>query len=243
MAKQGALRVSFPWLQKLSSVVPLPMFRDAEETVQRTSSYGEQSLARYKRLVAADLDNAPMTLFRRLFQAGEEGLSDSEILSEARAYIIAGSDTTSNTLTYLVWSVCRNNDIRGKLAEELVALPPDFDDHMLKPLSYLNQVIDETLRLYAAAPSGLPRVVPPGGAELAGHWLPGGSTVTTQAYTLHRDPTVFPQPEIFDPSRWAAPTKAMKESSMHFGGGSRSTYPPLPPRRRLCGFSCNITNG
>src|SRR5699024_5842051 len=53
------------------------------------------------------------------------------------------------------------------------------------------------------------------------HQLPGGLTVTTQAYTLHREPTVFPRPEMFDPSRWAAPTKAMKDHSMPFGGGSR----------------------
>ncbi|MBE3046280.1 cytochrome P450 [Candidatus Bathyarchaeota archaeon] len=222
MAKHGALRVAFPWLKTLSQIIPLPLFRDAEETVHRTVSYGEQSLARYKRLATADPDNAPVTLFRRLFQAGEEGLSDEEIIADARGYIIAGSDTTSNSLTYLVWSVCRNDDIRHRLVEELMALPADFDDQMLKPLPYLNQVIDETLRLYAAAPSGLPRVVPPGGAELGGHWLPGGSTVTTQAYTLHRNPTVFPQPELFNPSRWAAPTKVMKDSSMHFGGGSRS---------------------
>lgn len=215
------MRSSFPWLHALSSFLPLPFFRDAQKTVLRTKSYGEQSLARYKRLVAANPDNAPVTLFRKLYQAGEEGLSDWEILSEARSFIVAGSDTTSNSLTYLVWSVCRNDDIRRTLAEELRALPGEFDDSMLKPLPYLNQVIDETLRLYSAAPSGLPRLVPPGGAELAGYWMPGGSTVTTQAYTLHRDPTVFPRPEVFDPSRWAAPTKAMKDYSMHFGGGSR----------------------
>ncbi|MBE3046558.1 cytochrome P450 [Candidatus Bathyarchaeota archaeon] len=102
MSKHGALRVTFPWLYTLSRFVPLPLFRSAAETVRRTVSYNEQSLARYKRLVAADPDNAPVTLFRKLFQAGEEGLSDEGILSEARSYIIAGSDTTSNTLTYLV---------------------------------------------------------------------------------------------------------------------------------------------
>lgn len=229
MAKHGALRTSFPWLHTLSRVLPLPFFRDAGETTRRVGTYGEQSLARYKRLVAAEPDNAPETLFRKLFKGGDDGLSDTEILSQARTYIIAGSDTTSNTLTYLVWSVCRSDGIRRRLVEELKALPADFDETMLKALPYLNQVIDETLRLYAAVPSGLPRVVPPGGAELAGHWLPGGSTVTTQAYTLHRDPTVFPRPDVFDPDRWAAPTKAMKESSMPFGGGSRSTCCPFAP--------------
>ncbi|SPO01584.1 related to cytochrome P450 CYP4/CYP19/CYP26 subfamilies [Cephalotrichum gorgonifer] len=221
IAKNGALRVSFPWLHTLSTVLPIPIFRDAEGTLKRMIAYSKQSLQRYKHLVTAEPDNAPITLFRKLFRAGDEGLSDTEILAEARVYLIAGSDTTSNTLTYLVWSVCRNDSILRILTKELAALPPEFDDHMLKSLPYLNQVIDETLRLYSAVPAGLPRLVPTGGAELAGFWLPGGSTVTTQAYTLHRNPEVFPRPEVFDPTRWAQPTRAMKESSMHFGGGSR----------------------
>lgn len=38
---------------------------------------------------------------------------------------------------------------------------------------------------------------------------------------------MFPRPEVFNPFRWAAPTKAMKEWLMPFGGGSRSKYIPL----------------
>ena len=193
----------------------------ATEAFKRTQSYAEQSLQRYKRLLAADPTNSRPTLFTKLFKAGEEGLPDIEIRNEATAYIIAGSDTTANTLTYLFWSVCRDESVKKTLVEELSRLPDDFDDQHLKGLPYLNQVIDETLRVYPAAPSGLPRVVPHGGAELAGHFLPGGSTVSTQAYSLHRDPDVFPSPMKFDPSRWAAPTKAMKDLFMPFGGGSR----------------------
>ena len=202
-------------------VAPLPIMRAASETFKRTVAYGEQSIQRYKRLLASDPTNAPPTLFTKLFRAGDEGLPDKEIRTEAVAYIIAGSDTTANTLTYLLWSVCRDDKIKEALTTELLGLPDDFSDHHLKELPYLNQVIDETLRLYSAAPSGLPRAVPPGGAQLSGYFLPSGATVCTQAYSLHRDPDVFPSPEVFDPSRWKAPTKAMKDLFMPFGGGSR----------------------
>ena len=80
------------------------------------------------------------------------------------------------------------------------------------------EVIEETLRLYPAVPSGLPRVVPPEGATFRGVWLPGGTTVLTQAYSLHRDPVAFPDAETFDPSRWEHPTQAMKECFYPFGG-------------------------
>ena len=138
------------------------------------------------------------------------------------AYIVAGSDTTANTLTYLVWAVCRHPEVKAALVTELETLPASgFGDGELKQLPYLNQVVEETLRLYSAAPSTLPRRVPPGGAVLAGHWLEGGTTVSSQAYTLHRDPETFSFPDNFNPSRWERPTKDMKDAFFAFGGGSR----------------------
>lgn len=54
------------------------------------------------------------------------------------------------------------------------------------------QVINEALRLHSAVPSALPRRVPPEGATLGGYYIPGGTTVSTQAYTLHRHRELFP---------------------------------------------------
>ena len=58
----------------------------------------------------------------------------------------------------------------------------------------LNSVIEETLRLYGAAPGALPRIVPSQGMTVAGYHLPAGTEVSTQAYTLHRDPRLFQEP-------------------------------------------------
>ena len=48
---------------------------------------------------------------------------------------------------------------------------------------------------YGAAPGGLPRMVPPGGADMGGYFLPEGTTVQTQAYSFHRDPELWPHAE------------------------------------------------
>ncbi|KIM95804.1 hypothetical protein OIDMADRAFT_45105 [Oidiodendron maius Zn] len=217
----GALNTSFPVIVKLSRTIPLPFFASITSASKRLVIYAEQSLERYKKLLDADPTHPPPTLFTKLFQAGEEGLPNDVLKDEARGYIIAGSDTTAVSLTYLVWAVCSDEKIKATLIEELGSLPENFQDQDTRNLVYLNQVIDETLRVYSAAPSALPRTVPPGGAVLAGKHIPGGVTATTQAYSLHRNQDVFPDPERFNPTRWVAPTKDMKDAFMPFGGGSR----------------------
>lgn len=224
IAVADVLRSSFPWLGLISHYVfPLPGFKDVTETVRKNQKYAEESLMRYRKLVEQDPERPIPTLFTKLFKGEEEAsLTFKEILDEAQAYIVAGSETASLTMTSLVWAVCREPEIKAKLVAEVMQLPANYDDSDLQRLPYMNQVIEETLRLHAVVPSALPRLVPAGGATLAGYYLPGNATVCTQAYSLHRNEDIFPEPEKFDPSRWAKPTKEMKEGMMAFGGGSRS---------------------
>ncbi|KAK3384141.1 cytochrome P450 [Lasiosphaeria ovina] len=221
IAPLSALRSVAPSLARLT-IIPVPLFKRAEDASRRMEGYARESLRRYENLVATDPTSVKQTLFTNAFRAAEDdNMGFEEILRNAHTYIVAGSDTTSNTLTYLVWAVCRHPEVKAALLAELRTLPDGFGDVELRPLPYLAQVIEETLRLHTAVPSGLPRAVPPGGAYLSGYWFDAGTTVAAQAYTLHRDPDVFPDPERFDPARWAAPTRAMKDSLMAWGAGSR----------------------
>jgi cytochrome P450 len=152
-------------------------------------------------------------------------ISQEDLVTNAQSYIIAGTDTTALSLTYLIWEVCRNPKIRDTLISELRTLPEqgitDLHDEPLRRLRFLNHLVDETLRLHPAVGAGLPRVVPPGGTSFEGHFLPAGTVVTCQAYSLSRNPAIFPSPEVFDPLRWESETKDMRDSIMAFGSGSR----------------------
>lgn len=232
-----AISTNFPNLFRVALwlKLPVPLLKQAVGSTHRMKAYAAERVARYRTLVSEDPEGTPPTLFRKLFAlAGDNNekqganplgekqtLSDAEISNEGRGYIIAGSDTTSITLTYLIWTVCRRPDIRSKLLEELRGLPEGWNDQHLRDLPYLGRVITETLRLYSAAPFALPRVVPPGGAELAGWHFPEGGIVCTQAYSMHRIPGVFQRAGEFDPDRWEDPTRAMKDGLMPFGGGAR----------------------
>jgi cytochrome P450 len=225
VGQAGALRPVFPWLLKLSRYVTVPVLSEAAATAPQIRKYSEESMQRYRSLVAADPYNVKPSLFTKLFLAkDEEKLTFNEVRDDAVTYIIAGSDTTAITLTYLVWCVTRDAALRDDLVREVQALPDDFSHQHVHHLPCLNMVIEETLRLYSPLSSALPRLVPREGAEIGGYRFPGGATVATQAYTMHRDPVIFPQPERFDPGRWAQPTKAMKEALLAFGGGSRGMY-------------------
>ncbi|KAJ5671123.1 hypothetical protein N7507_000250 [Penicillium longicatenatum] len=220
LASFQPIRTTFPNMVDLGRRLPLPIFNRAGAATNRMVQYALQSLQRYTINLESNPETAKQTLFTKVFDE-KNGLSLREILCEAQGYIIAGSDTTAVTLTYLVYSVCSDARVRAKLAVELASLPEPISDKDLRNLPYLNQVISETLRLHTAVPFGLPRVVPEGGVTLKRMYIPGGKTVSTQSYSLHRDPGIFADPDRFYPERWENPSKDMKDASIPFGGGSR----------------------
>lgn len=220
----GGLRSMFPFISKLSLVFPIPVFRTATQIQYRTFDYAQRALDRHKARVqdAGGHDEHP-TVFSRIYSAEtDETWTPIEIRDNAQVFIVGGSDTTANSMIYLVWCVCTLPEVRRRLLAELRGLRDKFTYEELRDLTYLNACVDEALRLYSALPAGLPRAVPPGGVELAGYPIPGGMTVTTQCFTLHRNEEAFPDPYSFDPDRWENTTQLMRDSLMPFGGGARS---------------------
>ncbi|KXJ93702.1 cytochrome P450 [Microdochium bolleyi] len=242
-----ALRVLFPVFRTLMSLgVPIPGASKAMQMISRLRAGAEDRLERYSKRAETQGETttggdggAPLlpTLFAKVDEAagGDKGLTQDEILSNAQLYIVAGSDTTSNALTYVIWNVCKRPEVKARLLSELKSLPGtsvsrkgdgevdvDVDYEDLRDATYLNAVIDETLRLYPSTPAPLPRHVPPEGMALAGHWFEGGCVVSTQAWSFHMDPNIFPEPERFDPGRWEkGATKEMRDGFVPFGAGVR----------------------
>jgi cytochrome P450 len=136
------------------------------------------------------------TLLYKALEQNEEGvgLSDDAIVKEAKAFIIAGTDTTAITSSYLVWAVLKHPEVKERLLSEVNSLPADFTISDVQKLQYVQMVVNEALRLYGAVSSSLPRVPPPGGKKVGDHFIPEGTVVTTQSFTLHRNPEVFKDP-------------------------------------------------
>ncbi|PYH75080.1 cytochrome P450 [Aspergillus vadensis CBS 113365] len=155
-------------------------------------------------------------------KSSDETMADREVLLESIMLIVAGSGTTAVTMTFLTWAVMANPEIQSRLEEEVATLSEGFTDSELEAQPYLNAVINEALRLYGAAPFGLPRIVPATGFSVCGHRIPGGAIVTTQSFSLHRDGNVWAEPDQFIPERWLEKQQHPEAIFAPFGGGSRT---------------------
>ena len=149
----------------------------------------------------------------------EDGtLPRSKLTRDALGYLIAGTDTTSNTLEYLIFELAKHPAIQADLVEEVATPPAGYTDRELRDLKLLNGVINEALRLHPSIPAALPRLVPPEGANFCEYFVPGGTTVGIQASTMGRAAAIWPNPDRFESSRWLSPTKEQKLSFLPFGG-------------------------
>jgi len=218
------LRVEMPLAYSLLSFIPNKRIRQITTANNVITSYGATAI-RNMRSGSGNAQNLFGQMMNTSDKQEQKMLTDANVREEARTFIIAGSDTTAITLTYLIWAVLKQPDLQRLLEEEVAGLSEELSLDELADAPLMNSVITETLRLYGAAPGALPRVVPSQGLRINGHHIPGGVVVNTQAYTTHRDPRIFSEPFKFDGFRFmdkAYMTTERKAAYMPFGGASRS---------------------
>jgi cytochrome P450 len=137
--------------------------------------------------------------------------------------IIAGYETSSHALAWVCYQLAAHPDAQRAVQEEvdrvLAGRPPDLAD--LSALTYTRQVVDETLRLCTPAWQTMRRAVE--ADVIGGYRIPAGSDVYLNLLTLHRHPDFWPDPERFDPDRFAlaASEKRPKHVYQPFGSGPR----------------------
>jgi cytochrome P450 len=139
-------------------------------------------------------------LFAKALDEGEPdsagALTDTDIITDAGALLLAGSDPTAISLTFMLWCVLNRPELRKQLEEEVAAIKGEVTDTVCESLPILNAVIDESLRLYGAAPGCMPRSVPAGGVILGGYYIPDTAIVVTQNWSLQRDPATWNNSDV-----------------------------------------------
>ncbi|KAL8964359.1 MAG: hypothetical protein Q9183_004505 [Haloplaca sp. 2 TL-2023] len=117
------------------------------------------------------------------------------------------------TLVFAFYHLARNPLFLSTLQEELDTLDPNPEMQHLQELPYLNGVINETMRLHPAVPTGGLRQTPPEGAVIAGRFVPGDTVICAPRYSLSRLETCFEQPHDFIPERWSTRPDLIKDKA------------------------------
>lgn len=145
------------------------------------------------------------------------------VRDECMTTFLAGHETTAATLTWWAWCMAANPSAQLTARQEVEAILkgalPNAED--LPRLAYLTQTLQETLRLYPAAPVLLSRrSVRP--MTLGGWQLPARTMFMVPVQLMHHDPRWFPDPQAYRPERFAADAPAFPRGAfMPFGTGPR----------------------
>lgn len=108
---------------------------------------------------------------------------------DTRLIIIAGSDTTAVTLTYLLYYIATVPGLQEKLLKEIKEHTEDdgsISNTKLQKAPLLNACINETLRFHPAVAAGVPRKAPPEGVYIRDTWIPGDTVIQVPWYSMGR---------------------------------------------------------
>jgi benzoate 4-monooxygenase len=154
-----------------------------------------------------------------------EKLSDDEVTAESVTFLVAGSETSSNTMTWAIYFLLKHPQYFAELRGEIdrVSPKPGFVTHLTirDEMPYLNAVLEETLRFMPVAAAGTSRVLDKD-SQLCGHFLPKGTEVNIAFYSLHRNHKVWEKADQFIPDRFLnTPLSSCKDKHVTFSAGIR----------------------
>ncbi|GBF88848.1 cytochrome P450 [Raphidocelis subcapitata] len=167
---------------------------------------------------------------------GRGGFDDDTVIAQSNTFILAGYETTANTLAYTLYAISANPRVQERVLAEIDAFgrdrAPGHADVAGGAFPYLEATLKESMRLFPAAlmthrlvsrPEGFDVQLPGGGSVNVQH----GDTIYTASYCYMRDEAYWPAPLEFRPERFLpegsalAPSLPLDHVFTPFGGGAR----------------------
>jgi cytochrome P450 len=172
----------------------------------------------------ADADKGDDLLARMVRASDPESgrtLSDTDIVNNVIAFLMAGYDTTAFSLTWALYLISQSPEWEHRMLaeiEEVAGRGPVTAEHFDR-LVVVQQVYNEALRLYPTAPMIVRDIVKD--IELEGVSIPAGTIGIIPIYAIHRHRKLWKDPNRFDPSRFAVGEKPDRYQFLPFGAGPR----------------------
>ncbi|XP_076612078.1 cholesterol 24-hydroxylase-like [Chaetodon auriga] len=173
-------------------------------------------------------DDVPKDILTQIIKSAgkEESMTQEDeelMLDNFVTFFIAGQETTANQLAFCVMELARHPDILEKVkkeVDEVIGMKQDISYDDLGELTYLSQVLKETLRIYPTAPGTSRNVLED--IVIAGIHIPGGVTCMFSSYVAGRLEKFFKDPLTFDPDRFHPDAPKPYYSYYPFALGPRS---------------------
>ena len=151
-------------------------------------------------------------------------LSDEQLIAHTNILLVAGHETSTSLSAWLLYLLSQHPDYARRVLDEQDALlardaTPTLED--IKRMKVLENALSEAERLYPPVANG-PRGVLED-FEFGGYHVPAGTHVFYSIAAAHRIPSIFADPERFDPDRFAPPREEHRTpyALVGFGGGPR----------------------
>ena len=196
-----------------------------------------QQWAENKKLGLPPMENDILDTYIGLHHAKPDIIKANHVTELGLMVGFAGSESTSSALGALTYLIISHPDVYRKVVAE-VTNPSNFPDNVSTAISssvasklpYFDACVKEMFRLCPPAGGIMERVVPPGGARIAGYDVPGGTVVGCNAHPVQRDPVLYgPDPNAYRPERWLSTNDVEKKkvsdmwaAMLHFGAGSHT---------------------
>jgi cytochrome P450 len=146
-------------------------------------------------------------------------MPDDEIHEHILTMMVLGHESSAAALAWAIYVLDREPEVLRTVLDELGTVPDGVPTEPGK-LPYLEAVCKEVLRMWPVVPEVRRRVLLQP-STVAGHELPAGIYLAGSIYLVHHHPSVYPDAEIFRPSRFLERKFAAHEF-LPFGGGVRS---------------------
>jgi cytochrome P450 len=150
-------------------------------------------------------------------------MNDEEIVDNLMTFITAGHETTALGLAWTLHLLARHPEHEAKVLAEIAAVTgggPLLPEHVGQ-LAYTKQVFSEAMRLYPPAPIITREALR--SFRLGDHEIPAGTLLYVPIYAVHHHASLWTDPEVFDPDRFApeAAKARHRYAYMPFGAGPR----------------------
>ncbi|XP_018611667.1 cytochrome P450 2U1 [Scleropages formosus] len=219
---------AFPWLYYL----PFGVFKEVRNVESRIVGFLKGIITQHKSTLdpanprdLIDMYLTEATQNQETASSGGNSFTEDYLLYIIGDLFIAGTDTTTNTLLWILLYMSLYPEVQEKVQKEIDSVvPPDRTPSLTDKarLPFTEATLMEVQRMTVVVPLSIPHMASET-TEFRGYTIPKGTVIFPHLWAVHRDPTLWEKPDVFNPYRFLDENGEVnrKEFFIPFGTGRR----------------------